>query len=135
MTIDDERRRDDLYDVRLRAHDQRLERDGWVYYVRGVRHDGELLPRTGVTSELLVDLPVLVGRGIRWATARVRRRRRDWVVGVVRLGAARTWRDVAPVVVHREDVPGAPGEDGLAARIDALVARAATGAFAPRSEC
>lgn len=45
MAGDQQRRRDDLYDVTVPPHDERVEVSGWAHYVRGVRRDAELLPR------------------------------------------------------------------------------------------
>ena len=102
MAVDEQRRRDDLYDVRLRPHDVRAEIGGWTYYVRGVRNARELLPRTTpIIGELLIDVPLLIAAGVE----RLLSRQRGWTVGVVRMGSVKTWNDVRPVVLHQQTLP------------------------------
>lgn len=122
--MDEQRRRDDLYDVTLRPHDQRVEVAGWIYYVRGVKRDEELLPRVALWGEVLVDVPILAARGIK----RLVSRRVPWTVAVVRLGSVKTWNGVKPEVVHKEVLP--TGEDA-GPRIGELVEDVKAGWFAP----
>lgn len=125
VAVDEQRRRDDLYDVTLRPHDERVEAGGWTYYVRGVRDNGELLPRLRpTTGDLLVDGALLVSRGIK----RLTRRKDRWTVGVVRLGSVSTWNNVQPQVVHREAL--APGQEPEP-RVAELIAEVKVGRHAP----
>ena len=70
VAVNESRRRDDLYDVVLRPHDERVEAGDWTYYVRGVKREDELLPRVVVWGELLVDVPMLLARGIKRLSSR-----------------------------------------------------------------
>lgn len=125
VTVDDQRRRDDLYEVTLRPHDERVELDGWTYYVRAVKRDSEFMGNAGwLTTELLIDLPLLLFRGLR----RVLGRPKPWIVGIVRLGSVRTWNDVQPHVAYREVL--APGVEP-APRITELIDEVRAGRFAP----
>lgn len=108
----------------LRDHDERVELDGWTYYVRGVRRESELLPRRAVTADLLMELPVLAYRGVKWLATR----NRPWTVAVVRLGSVQTWNDVRPEVVHREVLPPGQAPGG---RIGELVEQVESGRYAP----
>jgi hypothetical protein len=124
VAVDEQRRRDDLYDVKLRPHDVRAEIGGWTYYVRGVRSKREFLPRmTPVIGELLVDVPLLIAAGLE----RLISRRRGWTVGVVRMGSVKTWNDVRPVVVHQETLP--PRQDP-GPRIAELLLEVEAGSYA-----
>ena len=126
MAVDRERQRDDLYAVRLRDHDERVELRGWVYYVRGVKREAELTRDTFLSSSwgmldltlALVDVALTVSD--RWRT---------WRVGVVRLGSVRTWRSLTPKVVHVEKLPR--GVDPTQ-RIQELVEDVKRGKFQPR---
>lgn len=125
VAVDDQRRRDDLYEVNLRPHDERLEVGGWTYYVRAVKRESEFTRRSGwLAGELLIDLPLLGFRAVR----RLLGRREPWTVGVVRLGSVKTWNDLTPKVMHREDL--VRGEDP-AGRIAELVEEVRAGRFAP----
>lgn len=124
MAVDETRRRDDRYEVALRDHDERVEVAGWVYYVRGVRDEKELLPRLSPVGELLVDAPVLAVRGIK----RLAGWRRGWTVGVVRLASPSTWNNSRPAVVHQETLTK---DEGPRERISQLVVQAEDGRFAP----
>lgn len=124
--MDNQRKRDDLYDVSLRPHDERVEVGGWTYYVRAVKRDHEFTtPQGWITQVWLIDLPLLLVRGVR----RVLNRRRPWTVGVVRFGSVSTWNDRIPIVVHREVLQD--GEDP-SVRIAELVKEVSAGRFAPR---
>lgn len=125
MTIDEDQRRRDLYEVALRAHDARVECDGWIYYVRGVKRDSEFTGLSGwITSALSIEVALLLLRPLQ----RLVDRRKPWTVGVVRLGSVATWNSLTPKVVHREVLPA--GEHP-ARRIDDLLAEAHDGRFAP----
>jgi hypothetical protein len=121
VAVTREQARRDLYDnTTLREHDERIRVGDWVYYVRGVRSRPELTVGSVWTWSGLGDVfvfPVL-WRGFH----RIRQRGR-WGVGVVRLGAADTYRDVTPRVVHYEVL--ARGEDPTE-RIAQLVSRTRT---------
>jgi hypothetical protein len=125
MAVDESMRRRDMYDARLTPHDQRVERGGWVYYVRAVKWERDFtrdLFQPG--GEPLYDI---VRLAVQWVR-RARSGRRPWMVGVVRIGDVSTWNDFRPHVAHQETLP--PGQSPQA-RIGELARKAQDGAFAP----
>ena len=107
MAVDDRRRRRDLFEVSLRPHDERVEVAGWTYYVRAVQRDSEFTGTGPLTTELFIDLPLLL-----LVVRRVRGRRRPWVVGVVRFVAAPGLHGDAGVAPAKSAVPGDCGPIG-----------------------
>jgi len=104
-------------------HDVRLERDGWIYYVRAVRRTESLSGRGLDPNGSLIGLAVLVALEAIFGRLRDRLR---WKVGVVRLPSPRSWNTDRPRVLHRELLDS--GEDpGI--RIAELAADVGTGAF------
>jgi hypothetical protein len=127
VVVDDQRRRDDLYEVNLRPHDERVEVGGWTYYVRAVKRESKFTLSSGwLTTVLLIDVPLLLFRAVR----RLFGRRPPWIVGVARLGSVKTWNDLTPKVVHREVLQQDVDPVG---RIAELVDQASAGQFAPES--
>ncbi len=114
-----------MYDALLGPHDQRVQRGGWVYYIRAVKWEQDFTAR-GVQpgGELLVDALRLVTRALR----RARSGRRPWVIGVVRIGDVSTWNDRTPRVVCRETLGRGHAPQ---TRIAELVVRAQNGEYAP----
>lgn len=121
VDIADQRR--DMYYPTCSEHDERLELEGWTYYVRAVKWRDQFTtspaPRSG---SAIFDSLVHVGREIVFG------RRRPWIVGVVRLGSISTWNDLTPRVVHSEVL--APGNDPRS-RISELLDDARQGRFRP----
>lgn len=101
-------------------HDVRIERNGWVYYVRGVRR-GERFVGGGLTPEggvAVVLIGLVAGRRLQaW------HERQPWKVGVVCLRA-----DGGGIVrtVHKERAGASP-----VARIAALADEVRAGRFEP----
>lgn len=128
MAVDKGQASADRYPAALRDHDERVEVQGWTYYIRGVRSKSELTGGSTVdlsgAGPALDFLAVLVQ-----SVLALRTLRRPWTVGVVRLGSARTWNDPAPRVVHLEQL--ATGVEPTA-RIAELVAAVRAGRFYPR---
>lgn len=106
-------------------HDVRLERDGWIYYVRAVRRTESLSGRGLDPNGSLLGIVVLVALEAIFGRFRERSR---WKVGVVRLPSPRSWNTGRPRVLHREvlDSGEEPGP-----RIAALAADVEAGAFQP----
>lgn len=86
-----------MYYPALGSDDERLQVNGWTYYVRAVKWRDEFtqsaVSRSG--SELF-DFLVETARDLLFA------RRRPWIVGVVRQGDVATWNDITPKLVHSE---------------------------------
>lgn len=114
--------------------DIRIERGGWVFYVRAVPRDRRLDrdPSSGggptfgagfgieaLVAALVVVPVVMAAKKVR----ALRLRREGWRVGVVRKGAASTWNDPEGRVLHEEHLPRTtdprPRVAELAARVDA----------------
>jgi hypothetical protein len=104
-------------------HDVRLERDGWIYYVRAVRRTESLAGRGLDPNGSLIGLAVLLA--LEAVFGRFRERLR-WKVGVVRLPSPRSWNADRPRVLHRE-LLGSGEYPGI--RIAALAADVEAGAF------
>ena len=125
MAVDDRRRQEDLYDVSLRPHDERVELKGWTYYIRAVKRDYEFTTsRLFFTNVWLVDVPRLLLRGVQWTLER----HNPWIVGVVRLGSVASWNDLRPRILYREKL--ADGEQPTT-RIDEMRHRVLDGDFSP----
>lgn len=118
----------DRYAVSLREHDERVELDGWTYYVRGVKRLAELRSGSGSSAFAIpilgVELVAWLVEGGLW----VRSRRQPWTVGVVRFGSVRSWNDKTPRVVFSERL--ARGASPVE-RITELVDEVKAGRFRP----
>jgi hypothetical protein len=113
-----------------RDHDVRIERDGWVYWVRGVKSVEPFL-RDWVGSATGIG-EFIFAAGLARALDLWWRRRRAWKVGVVRFKGSQWGPSGRFVVVHKEVLPSGmePTE-----RIAQLVASVRFGEFdeiAPR---
>lgn len=95
--------RDMVPPLRFREVDERVEHDGWVYYVRAVRFRHELArPRvsdvSGGLADLVFDILLELAKRFWFRT-------RPWQVGIIRRGAIQTWNDEKVRIVHHEKLP------------------------------
>ena len=116
----------DMYLADLLAHDERVARDGWVYYVRGVKRRWQLLHGEDDGRGAGWKWVVIMGL---WNTImRALDRRRPWLLGVVRLGDVATWNDIRARIVHVEPLRA---DEDLSQGVARLVAAASAGRFSP----